>query len=121
MSELETLGSSVGDASFVRDHGFQLLQGLASAAAQPELEEKCREVALRLVENRESLGSLTPPYESLLRNLGLYPFIDRTRVGAAENLAIEVHRPIGLDADIIFHQKQAEVYWELLDGRNVIL
>lgn len=37
-----------------------------------------------------------------------------------ERLAFEAHKPLGMQ-DIVFHQKQAEVYVRLLAGENVVL
>jgi hypothetical protein len=59
----------------------------------------------------------------LLRETGLYPYTEPNELTARDRLAFEFHRPDGRLADtgLVFHRVQAQVYWRLIDGENVIL
>jgi rhodanese-related sulfurtransferase len=81
-----------------------------------------RELTIRLLENRGSVGS---EYQELLTSLicahGLYPYIAQASLTDIRDiLAYETARPAGLEG-IVFHRVQASVYYHLIDGDNVIL
>ncbi len=58
--------------------------------------------------------------DALTRQIGLFPYLDSDNLNLADSIAYEYHRPEGLDG-IVFHRVQAEIYHELLRGKNVIL
>ncbi|CAN7547099.1 hypothetical protein LJR013_003911 [Pseudarthrobacter oxydans] len=57
---------------------------------------------------------------SLARDHGLFPYINPDLLSLTDLIALEMHRPDGLEG-IVFHRMQAKVYRDLMDGRNVIL
>src|ERR1043165_8597336 len=75
---------------------------------------------LRALDMRDRFGSAAPVLDSLIRQRGLFPYLDPDALGLADLLAYEAHRPEGID-EVIFHRAQAEVYRLLLDGQNVVL
>lgn len=88
-----------------------------------------RELLLRLLERRaefpdgllDELRGEEDMLRSLVRELGLYPYIDRIdSLGAADRLAYEIHRPLRM-GDVVFHAKQEEAYRLLRDGLSVVL
>lgn len=58
----------------------------------------------------------------LAREIGLYPYLDPNELSLEDLLAYEFHRPEGENIDnIVLHKVQAQVYYSLLKGENVIL
>jgi hypothetical protein len=72
---------------------------------------------------------------SLVRQVGLYPYLDMGSISERDALALEMHRPENFyEADdksnaqqsnaqrgYVFHKVQAEVFGRILDGESVIL
>ena len=99
---------------------FAVLSGIAALASNGD-QAAARDLLLRLLEHRDALGGGRPLLNALIREHGLFPYLDDPEsLGLADRLAYEVHRPLGI-SDLVFHAKQAEVYRLLADGRNVIL
>jgi replicative superfamily II helicase len=97
-----------------------MLSGIAALGSRGAQSES-RELLLRVLDRRDALGGGGPLLNALIREHGLFPYVDDPdSLGAADRLAYEVHRPIGIDG-IVFHAKQAEVYRLLADGHNVVL
>ncbi|MDP8567811.1 hypothetical protein [Methylophilus aquaticus] len=60
---------------------------------------------------------------SLLSDAGLFPYVDGNNLlSEKDQLALEIRRPLSeiRKLDVFFHGVQAEVYWKLLDGENVV-
>lgn len=108
------------NADWIVQNPFEKLSIIANQMTIDE--EIGRECLIRLLEHR----SLLPDYDNIIDNLiqraGLYPYLNEgiRDMSTAELLAIEFHRPEGMD-DIILHSMQSKVYRALIDGANVIL
>lgn len=58
----------------------------------------------------------------LAREIGLFPYLDPEELSLEDLLAYEFHRPEGENIDnIVLHKVQAQIYYSLLKGENVIL
>ncbi|MGV0827743.1 DEAD/DEAH box helicase [Empedobacter brevis] len=58
----------------------------------------------------------------LARQIGLFPYLNPEDLSIEDLIAYEFHRPEGLEKDnVVFHKVQAEVYYQILKGNNVIL
>lgn len=109
---------------------FTNLRALALAAAAQEAEgdaddasvKLLRSMVVRCLEYRGKLGPATPILDSLVRKLGLFPYLSEDAdLAVADALALEVHRSPVKGGEIVFHTMQAVIYWRLLRGENVIL
>lgn len=124
---LAEMREAVSTPQAARDRGFEVLRSLAALLAAAGDEESthlhhAREIAIRMVEHREGLGPIAAPMDAVLRRLGLFPYLDESNLSVADLMAMEMHRPLGMDTeDLVFHRVQAEVYRRLLDGENVVL
>lgn len=99
----------------------QLLASMVSRAAIGEFDDvKVQEAVLYALENKARFGECGIIVEGLARARGLYPYIINDDLSVREVLALEAHRPVGMD-DVVLHRKQAEVYQKLLDGESVVL
>ena len=84
-------------------------------------EDVCRDLVFRALENREAFGAYQSILDDLVRELGLFPYLDEQSLSLMDSIAYEYHRPTQLAEPIVFHREQAEVYRRLLDGENIIL
>jgi len=58
----------------------------------------------------------------LARQIGLFPYLNPEELSIEDLIAYEFHRPEGLEGEnVVFHKVQAEVYYQILRGNNVIL
>jgi len=103
------------------DNTFQLLKKVASMVNNPLYDEKdVQELVLRLLDRKEEFSGFEPLLNALAREIGLYPYLNIDELNLSDLIAYEFHRPFGLE-DIVFHRVQAEIYRDLLEGKNVIL
>lgn len=84
-------------------------------------EDLCRDVVFRALEHREAFGGYQPILDGLVRELGLFPYLDEGPLPLMDSIAYEYHRPLPFGEPMVFHREQAEVYRRLLDGDNIIL
>ena len=122
--DIERLRAAVDEFPTANGSAFSLFHEVATLAASPDEEDvaTARDLAIRLLEHRDEAGPATKILDALVRQLGLYPYLDPEGLPLADLIAFEAHRPIGLDADnVVFHDVQAFVYRLLLAGENVIL
>ncbi len=121
-SELLNSLNALGRHEKVDAFGFLAqLSSYTSLAENDEQLQLARELLVRALEHKTAFASYTPIVQTLLRNAGLFPYLDATEVGVAAQIATETHRPDAMPEGIVFTTKQAEVYRELMAGRSVIL
>lgn len=102
-------------------NAFSVIKSIANNLNQKN-EVYLQEVILRVIEQREMFGNYQSIINDFAREIGLFPYLDPEKLNLADKIAFEFHRPDGVEQDnIVFHRAQARVYFELLDGKNVIL
>jgi hypothetical protein len=102
---------------------FAILQAIARLLAEKPEDPVAQSLLIRALEYREDFAGCASLLNALLRETGLYPYAEPERLSARDRLAFEFHRPnsrLG-EAGMVFHRVQAQVYWYLVDGENVIL
>jgi hypothetical protein len=102
---------------------FAILQSIARQLGEKPEDPATQSLLIRALEHREDFAGCSALLNALLRETGLYPYAEPTELSARDRLAFEFHRPEGrlADAGMVFHRVQAQVYWRLIDGENVIL
>jgi reverse gyrase len=103
---------------------FQFLADLSaftSLADEDDQVQEARDILVRVLEDADKFKGYESVIQTLLRNVGLFPYLDFKKARAADQLAAEVHRPEAMPENIVFTAKQAEVYRELMAGRSVVL
>jgi len=78
------------------------------------------EIAIRLLERRGELNGFEPVLNSLLRMVGLFPYLLPESLSISDQLAFEAHRPLGM-TDLVLHRVQGELYRRALAGENILL
>lgn len=97
------------------------LSAFTSLADEDDKLQEARDLLVRVLEESAKFKGYEPIIQTLLRSVGLYPYIDLKNADVAQQLAAEAHRPKAMPGNIVFTAKQAEVYRELLAGRSVVL
>lgn len=108
---------------------FDTLAEISSALTLAETEGDevgrrwARDLVIRCLERRETIGPSTELLDALVARCGLYPYLDPDTLGFGDRLAFETHRPLRQPEgkDLVFHAMQAEAYARLMDGENVVL
>lgn len=123
---LDELKSQLADKEAVARQPFALLKEMTQlfnnrSDGNSRSEDQCRDVVFRALENRESFAGYQPILDSLVRELGLFPYLEEKPLSLMDSIAYEYHRPLTFGEPMVFHREQAEVYRRLLDGDNIIL
>ena len=102
-------------------NAFEILKCISAMIATGH--EDAQSVLIRSLEHKKQFHNQIELLNALLREAGLYPYIeDPETLSTKDLLAYELHRPLGsVGEEVVFHLVQAQVYWDLLDGRNVVL
>ncbi len=106
----------------IAHEAFRAMISIASLASHRAFDEEAQDLILRALEHRDRLGSSTCILDGLVREKGLFPFLDAEELSLADRIAYEFHRPKAMESrDIVFYRPQARVYRELINRNSVIL
>lgn len=101
---------------------FTILKALCGYISDPETEPRAHELVLRALEHRSAFGRMSLMLDGLVRQVGLFPYLEEEDLGLADAIAYEYHRPLNMEPDgLVFHRVQAQVYEHLMSGDNVVL
>lgn len=100
---------------------FAVLRSIACLVADPEQQIVAHEMVLRALEHRSCFGPYKPLVDSLVRSVGLFPYLEPETLDFRDSIAYEFHRPANMAEELVFHREQAEIYRRLLSGDSVIL
>ena len=102
---------------------FTILRTIAQLLGEKPEDPLPQSLLIRALEYREDFSNCADLLNALLRETGLYPYVDPEKLSSRDRLAFEFHRPTGHfgGSGMVFHRVQAQVYWHLIDGENVIL
>ena len=115
--------SSLSNPLDARKQAFQILQSLGRLLGEEPEAPEVLTLLIRVLEYREAFEEYYPLLNALLRETGLYPYAEPTLLSLRDRLAFEFHKPGGSSghSGLVFHRVQAQVYWRLVDGENIIL
>lgn len=116
-----SLRNALQSVDTVREHSFEILKSISSLIASPLSASLGQEMLLRALEQREGFGTYIPLLDSLVRAVGLFPYLSLDQLSLRDAIAYELHRPEKMGPEFVFHREQAEIYRRLMDGDNVIL
>ncbi|PQO27616.1 helicase [Blastopirellula marina] len=100
---------------------FAVASDLCRLVSQDSDAAETHELVLRAMEYREAFGDSTVILDGLLRQIGLFPYLDPNTLSLGDAIALEAHRPSDMGDQIVFHRAQGHVYRLLLEGENVAL
>ena len=117
----ETLSGRNNGGDFDPFRFLSDLSAFMSLADEEDNLQEARDILIRVLEEADKFRGYKPIIQTLLRNVGLFPYLDFNNADAVDQLAVEAHRPNAMPENIVFTAKQAEVYRELMAGRSVVL
>lgn len=119
-----SLKEKLSNVDCIENDAFEILKGIAEKLSLSEDFSEGVELLIRALEHRSSFSKYNLILNSLLSDAGLFPYVDGNNlISEKDQLALEIRRPLSETnkLDVFFHGVQAEVYWKLLDGENVVL
>ena len=121
----DSLREQLSDPQEIRSNDFQIVRDLSNLLNNAEDRsyeyQQVQQLLLRALEYRRHFNGSQQILDDLVRKVGLYPYLQPKNLNLKQKLAYEMHRPANFDPEIVFHKIQAKIYYELLDGENVIL
>ncbi len=109
----------IGGNAAGENPSYELVNVHGGAAA--EFPTDVQDLLIRARAQRDAFGPAIPIIDGLVRERGLFPYLEGAQLGIADQLALEMHRPVDFAGDTVFHRAQARVYHLLLKGENVAL
>jgi hypothetical protein len=97
------------------------LSRFTSLSVDEDQLQLARELLIRVLDRENDFKPYASIVQTLVRNVGLFPYLDIAKSNISTLIATEIHRPDAMPKDVVFTTKQAEVYRALMAGRNVIL
>ena len=121
--ELNLLSKKLKDIALIQMESFSIAKGLATVYNNSDSQSisKVQELVLRAMDKYEYFGDSKSIIDSLIRELGLFPYLNVDNLSLRDMLALEAHRGSIGDKEIFFHGPQAEVYYKLVSGQSVVL
>lgn len=122
----DELKAQLADKDLIARQPFALLKEMtrlfnSRSSGNSRSEDQCRDVVFRALEHREAFAGYTTILDGLVRELGLFPYLEEEPLSLMDSIAYEYHRPLTFGEPMVFHREQAEVYRRLLAGDNIIL
>jgi hypothetical protein len=119
----ETIRRIVADPQVFAEQAFTVLRQLVKMANDERTVVVARELVIRVLALRAELrDGYDDLLDSLVRQVGLYPYVDQSRSRSfVDQVTIEAHRVPGITETRLFHSLQLEVFQGLVRGDNVVL
>lgn len=119
----DQLREQLSNPAKIKENAFAILRGITSILNSGEEPNLAQELILLALEQRAYFEGCSQVLNGLVREVGLFPYLNPMELGLADKIAYEYHRPLNnlTEWDVVFHRPQARVYRELMSGRSVIL
>ncbi|HET9184126.1 MAG TPA: DEAD/DEAH box helicase [Candidatus Angelobacter sp.] len=118
--EFAELKELVVSPAVIRKNSFAIAKEICSFYSSHVDDQAAQDIVLRALEQRVNFGKSKDVLDALAREIGLFPYLDPTRLSAMDQIAYEMHR-FGEQGKQVFHVRQNAVFQVLLQKKNVIL
>src|SRR5690348_13564940 len=112
--DIPQIREALGSPQVVEHNGFTVLANIARLANEADRPQESQELVLRALEVRKEFGNAVTLLDALVRQVGLFPYLNPHELGTADQIAWEFNRPVNMPDQIVFHEPQARVYRALL-------
>jgi hypothetical protein len=121
--ELNILKEKLNSSKEVSEHKFEILKSIVSIYNKSDNQSIsiAQNLVLRAMDKYEHFGYAQEILDSLIRELGLFPYLDPEKLSLKDLLAYETYRASIGEKDIVFHAPQANVFYKLMSGKSVVL
>jgi rhodanese-related sulfurtransferase len=110
----------LADPESTQKNAFELLRAIADYVNNPDTEAQGHDLVIRALEHRLKLEPFAEILNGLVREIGLFPYLQNEDLCLRDAIAFEYHKP-DHESEFVFHRIQAEVYRRLMNGDNIIL
>lgn len=104
--------------SSIEEDPFSFLRDLTALKNRQGVGSEVQDLVLRCLDKQSLFGDTLPILMDLVRELGLFPYLDPDSLDLADRIVLEAHRTAD---EYVFHRAQGWVFRELASGENVIL
>lgn len=121
--ELSLLKKKLKDSGIIERESFFIAKALAALYNNSDSQSisRVQELVLRAMDKYEFFGESKSIVDSLIRELGLFPYLNKENLNLRDFIALEAHKTSIGNEEIYFHGPQAEVYCKLMNGQSVVL
>jgi hypothetical protein len=119
--EVPQIREALASPDVVAHNGFAVLANIARLNNEGNRPQESQELVLRALEVRKQFGHASSLLDALVRQVGLFPYLNPHELGTADQIAWEFNRPANMPEQIVFHEPQTRIYRALLGGHNVVL
>lgn len=119
--ELDAISAVLSRSESIQEHPFRTASDVAAVCAQRNYDHLAQDVVLRALNNLECFGDYRKIIEALVRQCGLFPYLDPGTVATDDLFAMGLHRLPSLGEDFVLHSQQRAFLNILLRGQSVVL
>src|SRR2546423_422122 len=102
---LQQLKQALADPEYITANPFEVARSLCSFYGNGIGEYAFQDLLLRALEYRDNFGPLQEVIDGLVREVGLFPYLNPNNLGFADRIAYEFHRPISTEqSQVVFHR-----------------
>lgn len=123
MPDVELIGlhRTLADPSAITADPFSVAKSIANICATSNYDIEAQDLVIRSLENLDAFGNARPILNSLVRECGLFPYVDLDFSSTNDLFAAALHRYSPLGEDFLLHREQRNVLSLLLSKRSVVL
>ena len=104
---IESIRNLLLSGNWTTKDSFELFKNLSVVVNDTELENEGRELVIRTLEYEHLLNEKEKEIlYSLVRTVGLFPYLNPDVLSLQDLLAYEFHRPFNMSEEIVFHSVQ---------------
>jgi hypothetical protein len=78
---LSDIKKQLSDPARIPAYAFDTLRSLCTHLSRPDTEQRAQDLVLRALEHREAFGSAVAMLDGLVRQLGLFPYLEQDDLG----------------------------------------
>lgn len=120
--EVAEIINTLSEPEELSNNKFEVLKAISCLHSKEGASENVQELVLRALEHREILSEYSSILDSLVREIGLFPYLDSEGLGIADSIAYEFHAAPNMpDKKVVFHAKQNEIFHAIMSGESVVL
>ncbi len=102
------------------DYEFSIVKTISSELNADSHSKKGRNAVIKLLEKIDKFPITKDIINSLVREVGLFPYLDDSSLSLKDMIAYEFHKPKNLP-QFVFHREQLKIYKKLKEHKSIIL
>jgi replicative superfamily II helicase len=120
-AELAELRKTLASPEAISLDPFGTARLVADACSDGNYDIDSQDLVLRSLDQLSAFGSAKVIVNSLVRECGLFPYLNLDEVGSSDLFATALHRYKSLDEEFVLHREQRAILSLLLEKKSVVL